>query len=84
MNWMLKVIPSFSLTNTIMFKSSKEKLTAIRTDIPEDDFHIDNMGGDFMCLVIHFVVWTLILIILESGLFNYASRWYCGLLLRRR
>jgi hypothetical protein len=84
MNWLLKVVPSFSLTNTIMFKSSKEKLMAIRKDIPEDDFHMDNMGGDFNSLIMHFVVWTLVLIILECGLFNYASRWYCSALLRRK
>jgi len=84
MTWYLKLIPTFSLTNPIMFKSSKDKLLELRKDLPADDFHIDNMSGDFICLFMHFAIWTLVLIILETGLFDKLNRAYCGNLVYRR
>jgi hypothetical protein len=69
--WILKIIPSFSLTNAIMFKASKEKLLLIRKGTAEDDFDIDNLSGDFISLILHSVVWIIVLAIIESGVFEF-------------
>mmetsp|Transcript_18002 Transcript_18002/g.13031 ORF Transcript_18002/g.13031 Transcript_18002/m.13031 type:complete len:341 (-) Transcript_18002:672-1694(-) len=78
MNWWLKVIPTFSLTNPIMFKSSKDKLLELRQDLPEDDFHIENLLGDFSNLFFQFCFYTAFLIVLETGLFDKINRAYCA------
>lgn len=38
--WGLKVIPSFCLTNSIMFAAGKDQLLRLRTDIPSESFDV--------------------------------------------
>lgn len=68
--WIFKIIPSFCLTNSIMFASSKDVFAKIRTDVSNDTFDLVNMGGDILLLMSHFVFWTIVLIIIELGAFN--------------
>jgi len=70
---MLKVVPSFCLTNSVMYASSKEKLYLARKKLtpPTDDFDMQNMGGDILASTAHFFIWTLVLILIESGVFNW-------------
>jgi hypothetical protein len=51
-----------------MFKSSKEKLLAIRKDLPEDDFALEHLYGDFISLILHSFIWILVLAIIETKL----------------
>lgn len=72
--WIFKICPSFCLTNSIMFASSKSRLILFREDINNDDFAMENMKGDIMVMMIHFVVWTIVVIVLESGLLKFLKR----------
>jgi hypothetical protein len=66
MLWIFRLMPSFCLTNSIMFASSKDIIIVLRDDLPSDTFAFWNMGGDIMVLCIHFIFWTIILIVIES------------------
>lgn len=68
--WFLKIVPSYCLTNSVMFISSKSQLHAQRPTLNMDNFNINNMGGDLLLLAIHFVVWTSFLIMVELGTFS--------------
>ena len=64
--WVFKIIPSFCLTNSILFASSKSSLHLVRPDLNMDNFNIQNMGGDLLILGVHFVFWTIVLILIEK------------------
>lgn len=72
--WIFKIIPSFCLTNSIMFASSKTSLGVLRPDISNDTFALVNMGGDILLLCCHFVFWTIVLIVIELGSFDMCRR----------
>jgi ATP-binding cassette subfamily A (ABC1) protein 3 len=67
MLWVFKIMPSFCLTNSIMFASSRDTIINVREDLSSDTFDIWNMGGDILALGVHFIFWTIILIIIESS-----------------
>jgi len=67
----LKIVPSFCLTNSIMFEASKDRLFTARPDLKDDDLSLSFIGGEMLALGVHFGFWTLILILIESGLFNF-------------
>ncbi len=73
MNARLKIIPSFCLTNSIMFASSKERLFSLRPDLKADDLDKSLMGGDIDAMLWHFGGWTLYLILIESGVFFWTE-----------
>jgi ATP-binding cassette, subfamily A (ABC1), member 3 len=69
--WVFRIIPSFCLTDTIMFDSSKSRLFLIRPDlVRSSDYDVDLIGGDVLVLCLHFVFWTFVLFIIESGSFK--------------
>jgi hypothetical protein len=72
--WILKIVPSFCLTNSVMFISSKTTLHTDRPNISVDNFNIQNMGGDLLFLGLHFIVWTCFLVMAELGTFSWI--WY--------
>lgn len=72
--WVLRIIPSFCLTDSIMWASSKNELLLSHKGLDIDNFAIENMGGDIMLLAIHFIVWTSFLIMVEMGTFSWL--WY--------
>lgn len=69
--WVFKIIPSFCLTNSVMFASSKDRLSLLRPGVPTEDFALENMGGDLLILGIHFVAWTIFVLLVEIGAFNW-------------
>ena len=73
MNKGFKLIPSFCLTNSIMFSSSRSALFAVRPELLAPDLDLSLMGGDLLALGLHFVFWLLVLILIELGAFNFLS-----------
>jgi hypothetical protein len=75
LNVRLKLIPSFCLTNPIMFQSSKEALFKQRRDLKGPaDLSLEFIGGDLLALACHFVFWTLMLVVLESQIMAQIPR----------
>jgi hypothetical protein len=74
----MRIFPSFCLTNSILFQSSKEKIFDIRSDLKRNIFLNHNLGGDLKALLIHIVVWNLILILVEANAFEFLKNWYIG------
>ena len=75
MNWGLKVLPTFCLTNAIMYSSSKDRLFLYRPELKRDtDLDISLMGGEILVLGLHFGTWLLVLALIETGCFNFLQR----------
>jgi hypothetical protein len=74
LNWILKIVPSFPLTNSIMYAASKSTLKLLRPDLPTNDFALDLMGGDILLCCVHFVFWTFVVFSLEVGLLRCLRR----------
>jgi len=75
LGWVFKIVPSFCLTDTIMFDSSKARLFLIRPSLKKDsDFDITLLGGNILFLCGHFVVWMFVLLLIENGVFNCFGR----------
>lgn len=70
MTWILKIVPSYCLTDGIMFASSKSALFILRPNIKKDDLDVDFIGGDILLMMCHFVFWMFILILIEAGVFS--------------
>lgn len=68
--WVLKILPSYCLNNSLVFSAGKSALAALRPDVNVQDFNIENMSGDILLLAAHFVFWTFILILVEMGALN--------------
>jgi ABC-type multidrug transport system fused ATPase/permease subunit len=65
-----KALPTYCLTGSVMFVAGKDALVLSRKDLPSDNLAIENLGGDIRALLIHFAVWTVMLILIESGMFQ--------------
>jgi len=75
LGWVFKIVPSFCLTDTIMFDSSKARLFLIRPSLKKDsDFDVTLIGGNVLLLCVHFVFWLFILLLIENGVFNCFGR----------
>lgn len=75
LGWVFKLVPSFCLTDTIMFDSSKARLFLIRPSLKKDsDFDITLIGGNVLLLCAHFVVWMFVLLLIENGVFSCFGR----------
>lgn len=70
----LKIIPSFCLTNSIMFSSSRKALFSVRPELEAPDLDLSLMGGDMLALGVHFVFWILVLILIEAGGFRFLGK----------
>ncbi len=67
----LKCIPSFCLTNPIMYMSSLDRIKGARKDLLFDDnLSLDMIGGEMVGLGAHFAIGAFLLIVIESGFFN--------------
>lgn len=71
--WVLKIIPSYCLTNSIMIASGLDTLAMVRKDISKDNFNIQNMGGDLLILGCHFIFWTFVVFLIELGALNWVT-----------
>ena len=75
LGWVFKLVPSFCLTDTIMFDSSKARLFLIRPSLKKDsDFDVTLIGGNVLLLCAHFVVWMFVLLLIENGVFSCFGR----------
>lgn len=75
LKWVLKVIPSFCLTSTIIFDAGKARIVLLRPEIkPESDYELNWNGGNVLVICLHFAVWLLVLIAIEMGAFNWTLR----------
>lgn len=71
--WVLKIIPSYCLTNSIMVASGLDTLAMVRPSVSKDNFNIQNMGGDLLILGCHFVFWTFVLFLIELGALDWIN-----------
>lgn len=53
-----------------MFAASKEQFKVIRPEAPQEDFDMQNMGGDLLLDALHFIFWTFVLMLIEYGAFD--------------
>jgi len=84
LKWWLKLIPTYSISNTIIYDSSKTSFNSTRTlyqnigydvkNITLEGFDFENIGGDMFILGMHFIVGILGIFILEMGLLNLLAR----------
>ena len=66
LKWWLKLIPTYSISNTIIYDSSKTSFNSTRTlyqnigydvkNITLEGFDFENIGGDMFILGMHFIV----------------------------
>ena len=64
-------MPSFCLTNPIMYMSSLDRLKGARKDLVLDDnMSLEMIGGEIVALAAHFGIGIVLIIIIESGFFN--------------
>jgi len=69
--WVFRIIPSYCLTDTIMFDSTKAALFLRRPELKKDsDYDISLIGGDVLVLCLHFVLWLFVLFLIEAGAFS--------------
>jgi len=77
LSWVFKIIPSYCLTESIIYDSGKLAFTVTRPDLKRDsDWHVDLQGGNVLVLCIHFAFWNLILIAIELGAFKWTKSFY--------
>jgi ATP-binding cassette, subfamily A (ABC1), member 3 len=75
LQWVFKIIPSFCLTDTIMFDSSKARTFLIRPELKKDsDWDITLLGGNVLLLCMHFILWLIVLFFIELGAFDWTKR----------
>jgi hypothetical protein len=68
-------VPSYCVTHGIIFSSSNDLLTnAYGNDVNVELWAWINLKGDAACLVLHFVIGSLILIIIESDICSGCSK----------
>lgn len=72
--WVLKILPSYCLNNAIVFAAGKGALVVLRPEVDSDDFSLQNMGGDILISCVHFSLWTILLIIIETGIFRCLTK----------
>lgn len=75
LRWVFKIVPSFCLTDTILYDSSKTRLFLIRPQLKKDsDFDMTLLRGNILFLCMHFVIWIFMLLLIENGFFNCFGR----------
>ena len=75
MHWWMKVVPSFCLTNPVMYMSTKDRLFAVRADLKVDNnLDVSLIGGEIYALLAHCAGWTLLLILIEAGILRWLTK----------
>ena len=70
----LKILPSYCLTDSIMYNGTKAQLRARRKDLDIQDLGLNAIGGDILIICLHGVFWTMMLVIIESGGFQWIGK----------
>lgn len=75
LTWVFKIIPTYCLTESIIYDSSKSRLFMIRPDLRKDsDYDVTLIGGNVLVLMLHCALWLLVLLLIEAGAFSWTSR----------
>ena len=75
LSWVFKIIPSYCLTEAIAFDSASTRLFLLRPELKKDsNWDVTLMGGNILVLCLHFIVWGLVVIIIEAGAFNWVTK----------
>ncbi len=72
--WVFKIVPSYTLTDSIMYESTKAQLVALRPDMAMSDFALDAIGGDILLACVHGGLWIIALVLIEARAFRWADR----------
>lgn len=64
--WVFKLVPSYPLTNSIMYHATKDTLKMLRKDYNYEDGDVQAIGGDILVSCLHAIVWTIVLILIET------------------
>lgn len=77
MRWILCVFPTYCMMNAIYFASAGQAIVKSRSfkksiypQWPSGVWAWKNLSGDILCLLLHFVIDTAILCVIESGILN--------------
>jgi ABC-type multidrug transport system fused ATPase/permease subunit len=83
LDWIFRIFPSYGLVDAVLFDSSGETLAGLRNRTPgmqgsvnPDPYFWKNVSFDFFLAAIQFVLWTLVLILIESGWSNKCLSWF--------
>lgn len=68
--WVFKIIPSYTLTDAIMYQATISRLKLIRPELDKPDTDINAIGGDILIVCLHCIVWTIVLILIEARAFR--------------
>lgn len=75
LKWVLRVMPSFNLTYTIMYDSGRDSLKFVRPEIAKlNDWDLDFNGGNLLVIMLHFTFWIILLFFIELGAFNWVGK----------
>lgn len=74
LKWVFRIVPSNCLTSTITYDAGKARYLLLRPDAVRDsDWDIDLQGGNVLVLCLHFIVWMIVLVMIENGAFNWTN-----------
>ena len=80
--WVFKVVPSYCLTDGIMFSAVKDALWVLRPELKRNTvLGVYDLGGDILVMMLHFIVWSFVLVLIELGAFDFFGK--CLLLLKK-
>eukprot|EP00347_Sterkiella_histriomuscorum_P006793 403351411 len=74
--WVFKIIPTFCLTEPIVYQTMKNQMFTLRPDLIKDDLSFEAIGGDIYFMLGHGVLWTVVLILLECRVFQCVGKFY--------
>lgn len=72
--WVFKIIPSYCLTDSIIYQAVKPRLFLVRKSLIVDDLDVQAIGGDILLICCHFIFWTILLIMIEMRMFRCLER----------
>lgn len=71
--WVFKIVPSYTLTDTIMYQAVKEGMFVVRPNLRVDDIDINAVGGNILIICLHAAFWTIMLILIEARAFRWVD-----------
>mmetsp|Transcript_10167 Transcript_10167/g.10134 ORF Transcript_10167/g.10134 Transcript_10167/m.10134 type:complete len:221 (-) Transcript_10167:443-1105(-) len=74
LNWVLRVIPTYCLTNAVMFAGNNDRIREAQYSLSEDPMDLENMGGDLLFLFLIFVLSLFRVVGIEFKLFQYLKQ----------
>lgn len=85
MNQFMKILPPYTLGQSIYFDASMKDLAEFRAktlgegeDLNPEWWRLENVAGDLWSLGLHFFFWTFVLILIEMGLSKQIKDIYVG------